>query len=283
MEQKNNIVLVPTDFSEVADFAIEHAAGICKQLSYKLTLLHIINKDTKAILKKGNQNISDVQSILQKQAKELSAKHGIVVDFIAKEGSIFTGISQVAIEIGANLLTMGTHGKVGVQRLIGSYALKVIESLNVPIIVVQNKAFGQGYQNIVLPIDDTMESKQKVKWAIHIARKFKSTVHIFSMVSSESYRSSKIKANSLQIMKFFEQNEIKYTQKYAEKAGNFTKQILTYSNEINANLIIIMTTPDKLMPSFILGAWEEEILFNEAQIPVMCANPVELNIVVGGL
>ncbi len=283
MEQKNNIVLVPTDFSEVADYAIEHAAGICKQLNYKLTLLHIINKDTKTLLKKEKQGVTNVQDELQKQAQELSAKHGIVVDFVAKEGSIFSTINLVAKEVGANLLTMGTHGKVGVQRLIGSYALKVIESVDVPIIVVQNKAFGQGYQDIILPIDDTMESKQKVKWAIHIARKFKSTVHIFSMISSESYRSNKIKANTLQIMKFFEQNDIKYTQKYAEKTGNFTKQILTYSSSVNASLIIIMTNPDKLMPNFILGAWEEEILFNEAQIPVMCANPVELNIVVGGM
>lgn len=280
---KKNIVLVPTDFSEVVEFAIEHGAGICKQLSYKLTLLHVINKDTKSQLKKEHLEESAINDKLKAKAEEISKKHGIVVDFIAKEGSIFTTISEVAKEIGANILTMGTHGKVGVQKFIGSYALKVIESLKVPIIVVQNKSFGVGYKDIVLPIDDTMESKQKVKWAIHIARKFQSTVHIYSMNSSEAYRSSKIKANTLQIMKFFEQNDIKHTQKNAEKTGNFSKQTLNYSSEISANLIIIMTSPDKLMPKFIVGAWEEEILFNEAQIPVMCANPVELNIVVGGL
>lgn len=283
MEQKNNIVLVPTDFSEVAEYAIEHAAGICKQLSYKLTLLHVINKDTKSMLRKEKLNEASLEEKLKKQAADIAEKHGIEVNYLSKEGSIFSTISDVSKEIGANLLTMGTHGKVGVQRFIGSYALKVIESLNVPIIVVQNKSFGDGYKDIILPIDDTMESKQKVKWAIHIARKFKSTVHIFSMISSEAYRSGKIKANTIQIMKFFEQNDIKYTQKYAEKSGNFPKQTLAYSVSINANLIIIMTNPDKLMPSFILGAWEEEILFNESQIPVMCANPVELSIVVGGL
>jgi nucleotide-binding universal stress UspA family protein len=281
--EKKNIILVPTDFSEVAEFAIEHGAGLSKQLSYKLTLLHVINKETKSQLKKDKLSESVINEKLQAKADELSKKHGITVDFIAKEGSIFSTISNVAKEIGANILTMGTHGAVGVQKFIGSYALKVIESLDVPIIVVQNKAFGEGYKDLVLPMDDTMESKQKVKWAIHIARKFKSTVHIFSMNSSEAYRSSKIKANTLQIMKFFEQNDIKYTQKNAPKSGNFPKQILSYSAEINANLIIIMTSPDKLMPKFIVGAWEEEILFNESQIPVLCANPVDLNIVVGGM
>lgn len=283
MNTQNNIVLVPTDFSEVAEYAIEHAVGIAKLLSYKITLLHVINKDTKALLKKDRLNENVINEKLQIKADEISKTHGITVDYLTREGSIFSTISDVAKEIGANLLTMGTHGKQGLQRFLGSYALKVIESLKVPIIVVQNKPFSEGYKDIVLPMDDNPESKQKVKWAIHIARKFQSTIHIFSMNYSESYLSSKVKANTLQIMKFFEQNNIKYTQKNAPKSGNFPKQTIDYAKEIKANLIIIMTTPDKLMPKFINRPWEEEILFNEDQIPIMCANPVDLNIFVGGL
>jgi nucleotide-binding universal stress UspA family protein len=283
METKKNIVIVPTDFTEVIEYATEHAAGICKMHNYKLTLLHIINKDTRSYLRKEKLSKETVNERLEKKAKELMEKYGVIVDFMAIEGSIFSSIGKVAKEIGANMLVLGTHGKVGVQHLTGSYALKVIESSPAPVIVVQERGFRGGYKNIVLPIDDTTESKQKVKWAIHIARKFNSTVYIFAMSVSDSFRMAKIKGNLLQIRKFFDQNAIQHTFELADKNGSFPKQVLAYSQKTDADLILIMTNPDKLMPNFIVGQWEEQILFNDPQIPIMAINPLDLNIVVGGM
>lgn len=283
MQTKKNIVLVPTDFTEVIEYAIEHAAGICKQQNYKLTLLHIINKETKSYLKKEKLQGTAIHERLENKAKEIAEKYGIVVDFIAQEGSIFSAIGEVAKKIGANMLVLGTHGKVGVQHIVGSYAMKVIESSPIPVIVVQKRGFREGYKNIVLPIDDTMESKQKVKWAIHIARKFNSTVHIFAMSVSDSFRMAKIKGNMLQIKKFFDQNEIAHTDQFADKSGSFPKNVLTFTQSIDADLLIIMTNPDKILPNFIIGQWEEQVLFNDTLIPIMAINPVELNIVVGGM
>ena len=283
MDTKKNIVLVPTDFTEVADYAAEHAAGICRLQESKLTLLHVINKETKSYLKKEKLTGSAIHERLEKKAKELAGKYNIDADYIVRTGSIFSEIGDVAKETAASMLTLGTHGKVGVQHIIGSYAMKVIVSSPAPVIVVQKRGFREGYKNIVLPIDDSTESKQKVKWAIHIAKKFNSQVRIFAMHSSDGYRMAKIKGNLLQIRKFFTQNDIKHTFEIADKNGAFPKQILTYSQSIDADLILIMTNPDNIMPSFIIGKWEEQILYNESLIPVMAINPVELSIVVGGM
>ena len=283
METKKHTVLVPTDFTEVIEYAIEHAAGICKTQGYKLTLLHVINKETKNYLKKEKLTGDSIHERLEKQVKEISGEYGIEVDFVVKEGSIFSTIGEVAKEVGANKLVLGTHGKVGVQKLVGSYAMKVIESSPAPVIVVQKRGFRDGYNNIVLPIDDTMESKQKVKWAIHIARKFNSNVHIFAMNVSDSVRMSKIKGSMNQIKKFFVQNNIAYTEKLSDKGTSFPKQILSYSQSIDADMILIMTNQSKLLPTFIISQWEEQILFNESLIPIMAINPVELSIVVGGM
>jgi nucleotide-binding universal stress UspA family protein len=283
METKKNIVLVPTDFTEVAEYAIIHGASICKMQNYKLTLLHIVNRETKSYLKKEKLTRDSIKEKLEEKAKETGEKFGIVVDYITREGSIFSTIGEVAKEIGANMFILGTHGKTGLQHIVGSYAMKVIGSSPTPVIVVQNRGFREGYKNIVLPIDDTMESKQKVKWAIHIARKFNSTVHIFTMYSSDGYRMAKIKGNLRQIKKFFDQNNIIHTDKMADKKGVFPKQVLSYSQEIDADMILIMTTNSgTLIPNFIVGKWEEQILFNDLLIPVMAINPVDLNIVVGG-
>jgi len=283
MKSKRKLIIVPTDFTEVIEFAIDHAAHICKMQDAKLMLLHIINKETKSNLKKEKLDLSEIHKKIEKKSTAIAEKYNINVGFMAEEGSIFSTIGKITKEIEANMVVMGTHGKFGMQHITGSYALKVIETSPVPIIVVQKRGYRDGYNKIVLPIDDTIESKQKVKWAIHIARKFNSTIHLLGMSVSDSLRMAKIKANMLQIIKIFSQNEIIHKYEYADKNGPFHKQILSYSKSVDADLILIMTDPYKLMPNFMINKWEEQLLFNDSLIPIMAINPIELGIVVGGM
>lgn len=274
---KNNIVMVPTDFTEVADNAIDHAIGIAKQLNYKVTLFHVINKDTKSLLKKDNQDINDLNDKLKAKADELKAKYNIEIDYLAKEGSIFTAIGETATEIGANFLVMGTHGKIGVQHVIGSYAYKVVISSPVPIIVVQKKSQHKGYHNIVMNIDHTMESKQKIAWAVYLAKTFSSTVHLVYPNENDEFLAKRVHNNVNQMKKYLSENGISYTLTKLD-SGNIAKNIENYANSIEADLILAITSPDKL--TFIMSPWEEQILFNSSKIPVMCVNPSDTYITI---
>lgn len=278
-KKKENIVLVPTDFTEVADYAIDHAAGIAKFINGKVALLHVINKETKGYLKKENLTDASIHEKLEAIASSVEKKYNVKLDYIAEEGSIFTTINKVASDIGANKIVMGTHGKIGVQHLIGSFALKVIESSNLPVIVVQEKEFGHGYKNIVLPVDETAETKQKVNWAIHIAKIFNSTIHLFGIRHNDEYLIDEVDRNMAQIKNFLDISGIKHTDKIsADTHSNFGKSIIVYSDYIKADLIMIMTNPSQLLPSFMLSPWAEQVIFNSSKIPAMAVNPVELNI-----
>jgi len=276
---EENIVLVPTDFTKVADFAIDHAAGIAKLLNGRVAILHVINKETKSHLKKENLTEEAINEKLKAIADILEKKYKVKLDYISEEGSIFTTIAKVTKKIGAKIVVMGTHGKIGVQHLIGSFALKVIESSSVPVIVVQERDFGQGYKHIVLPIDESTESKQKVKWAIHIAKIFNSTIHLFGIKHNDEFLGDVVENNMAQIKNILAKNGIKFTEKMSSDSGsNFAKSIIVYSDYIKADLVMIMTNPDQLLPSFILSPWAERVIFNTAKIPAMCVNPVELDI-----
>jgi len=126
----------------------------------KVALLHVINKETKAYLKKEKLSQDSISEKLKTISSTIEKKHKVKLDYIAEEGSIFTTIGKVTKEIGASIVVMGTHGKLGVQHLIGSFALKVIENSPVPVIVVQEREFGKGYKNIVLPVDETSETNK---------------------------------------------------------------------------------------------------------------------------
>jgi len=276
---EENIVLVPTDFTKVADFAIDHAAGIAKLLNGRVAILHVINKETKSHLKKEKLTEEAINEKLEAIAITLEKKYKVKLDYISEKGSIFTTIAKVTENIGAKIVVMGTHGKIGVQHLIGSFALKVIESSKLPVIVVQERDFGKGYKHIVLTIDESSESKQKVKWAIHIAKIFNSTIHLFGIRHNDEFLGDMVEKNMAQIKNILAKNGIKYTEKISADSGsNFAKNIMVYSDYIKADLIVIMTNPDQLLPSFILSPWAEQVIFNTAKIPVMCVNPVDLDI-----
>ena len=119
----NKIVLIPTDFSEVCGNAISHGVKLAKFLGYKVCILHIINKETKAVLKKKNVGVDYVEWRLKEYKKYYEKKYDVDIDTLSVEGSIFSTISEVATKIKANLMVLGTHGKKGLQHVFGSYAL----------------------------------------------------------------------------------------------------------------------------------------------------------------
>ena len=61
----NSIVLIPTDFSDICNNAISHGVKLAKFLGYKVCILHIISKETKAELKKKNAGVDYVESRLK--------------------------------------------------------------------------------------------------------------------------------------------------------------------------------------------------------------------------
>jgi nucleotide-binding universal stress UspA family protein len=260
METKmNNILLVPTDFTEVGNNAISLASKAAKHLGYKMCLLHITDKADDGTAKEK----------LKFLAQEAKDNFGIEVDTIAKEGSIFSTIGEVAKDIGANLIYLGTHGKVGMQKLTGSFALKVITSSEVPVIVVQKRAF-KNFKDIVLPITSDYGPWGKTKWAAYIAQEFKAKIHIYQLGGEAIDKTVEMITNH------FSENGIEFDVKKSEKSSGFENQVIDYATTINSELIMIMTNPAKGL-SFILGSYDEDIIFNSSQIPVMCINPREVN------
>jgi nucleotide-binding universal stress UspA family protein len=273
-QQLNDIVLVPTDFSETCQNAIDHGVELAEYLKYKLVILHVINRDTKTQLKKENLDVSAITEKLNDIANDIREKTRIVVETLTIEGSIFDEIHKAATDIGAKLMVLGTHGKKGIQHLLGSHAVKVVTKTPVPTIVVQKRSFDHGYKKIVFPINSFTEARQQVQWAMHMSKTFGSLIHIFREPHTDPGLAGKINVVTAQIKEAFDNNDIKYTIVDAEKTSNFANNMIKYAVGEKADLIMIMTDADIFSPDFNAGAWDEKMIFNQAQIPVMCINPI---------
>lgn len=79
-----------------------------------------------------------------------------------------------------------------------------------------------------------------------------------------------------QIVDEFDKNNIPNVHVVAKKSESFGKQLLAYANENKADLISIMTSADKT--NFVLNSYDEKMILNPYEIPVMCMNPIETTI-----
>lgn len=273
MELKN-IILVPTDFSEVCQNAIEQSIKIAKEAGFGVYIYHVINKQSedyfggsKGIEQKVEEKLKELKSIVNSNV-------GVDIQFGFESGSIFDLIHVKAENIGANLIVLGTHGKKGMQHLFGSFALKVLTKANVPTLVVQHKNY-LGFSDVLLPVNSYTEARQGVRYAIAVSKFFNCTIHLYKETTNDSTDNHRIGVITNQIADLFNKNEVKFVISSAEKAGDSAKIVIDHAVQKNIDMIMILTEPQIGSAIFSLGSWNEKFMFNEAQIPVMCINPVE--------
>jgi len=268
-------VLVPHDFTAVADCAVMHASKIAKSFKGEVHLLHVVSK---------TKEVEEVRNKLSEVARVAENKLGTKMQVVVRIGNIFDDIGDVATEINAGYIVMGTHGAKGMQKIMGSHALKVIADSKVPFVVVQNKEpkETETYDDIVVPVDFSDVTKQKLAIAAEIAFQFNSKVHLFTEKEGDEFLQKKLDREIGFAIKYFTEREIAYDIVSAVKKGNFKKQLVQFAAQIDADLITIVNTQDgTLLPDF-LGSEEQEVLANEAEIPVIVTNPTQA-IVAGGV
>ena len=265
------LILVPTDFSLVCENAMLHAAGIAKQIKANIILVHVINSATKHYLKKNNLSKEKISEYLKDYQLRLTTEYDIRVDFHVVEGRISEKIPLLVKELGIDLLTFGTHGKKGIQIITGSHAMKLINAVNIPVLVVQKRGFAIGYKNIVFPVNTSTEYQAKLNWTIFIAKSFNATVRLFVYNESRPKVRDKMETVLVNIRNSFLAHDIPFTEEVAQYESDFPNQIMEFAISNSAQLIMIKVDSDEFEPSFIVASLEEKMLFNSAQIPVFCA------------
>jgi len=248
MEELKKLIVVPWDFSHVAEHALAHAVKIGRMVGNDICLLHIVEPgiNPKALTEKSAN--------LKKLAADNSVKYNIPVSWHISKGSIFTSIADYVNEKEANLVVMGTHGMKGMQKLTGSWALKVIVKSKIPFIVVQDPPVDQErYHNIVFPVDFRGENKEKIKMAIFMGKYFESKIHMLVSVSTDKNILKKTKTNLNFAIKYLIQNNIEYEIHDMPK-GNISEQTIDFAQKNNADLILIVTTKNITFADYMLGA-----------------------------
>ncbi len=269
MESSDRPIIVPWDFSQVAENAFIHAVRFTKTKNREILLLHIV-PDDKASAEKEKE--------LEDTCARLEKEYGKKPDYVVQSGSIFHAIGEVAAERHAELIIMGTHGLKGAQKLFGSKALKVVVSSKTPFLIVQDKPKKEKMESILLPIDFKSENKEKANWIYYMARSFDTKFTIIKGKVKDKGFKRKLVSNMKYIESYLKTHNVEYEIVTAEGKVSFKEEVVNFAKDKEYDVIMIMATRNIKLTDYLFGAPEQFIMANEFNIPVMCVNPRKVKV-----
>jgi nucleotide-binding universal stress UspA family protein len=197
--------------------------------------------------------------------------------YLVKEGKVYNEIVKEADHKEIFLVVAGTHGASGFEEFwIGSNANRIVSALRKPVITIRGGvSINRNLEKIVLPLDSTPETRQKVPFTAYMAKIFDAEVHILKVNSSEvAAIITRINSYSDQVKKHLDEENVRYVIKSIE-ADNVTDSTINYALNINANMISIMTEQEISAKNLLLGPYAQQMV-NHSPIPVLSIHPQDL-------
>jgi nucleotide-binding universal stress UspA family protein len=139
-------ILFPTDFSNGARAAMDHAISLAKDYQAKLILLYVIQDISIAewyipSTISAGELIEDMQKSAWREMDKWTAEVSKQVKDVEKmviRGVPFVEIIRTAKERNADLIVIGTHGRTGIDHMLfGSTAEKVVRKASCPVLTVR--------------------------------------------------------------------------------------------------------------------------------------------------
>jgi|AntAceMinimDraft_17_1070374.scaffolds.fasta_scaffold06281_4 nucleotide-binding universal stress UspA family protein len=266
-------IIVGIDFSQCSINALKYTIDIANK-SHSDILMVWVNKpdNRKAIFLIDSDKIKEA---VEKQFKKLISKYQSKLEngkisYVIKEGKIYKEIIDTANKNNAFAIVVGTHGLSGFEEFcIGSNANRIVSSAKCPVFTVRLRInIDKELKKIVLPIDNTFNTRQKVPFTASIAKHFDAKIHILALYSIDEENIKKIVDNYVkQIVSYLDENKVKYSLD-SSHADNITDSTIKFAKKINANLISIMDEQEKSLNNFLLGSYARQMV-NNSPIPVL--------------
>ncbi len=279
----NILFLVPVDFSPQSLIAADQAHNLAYYFGGELVLLNVFehggfisklfsNDSASYILKK--RHTEDLDSLAQKLHQEKKVK----VRTLLSEGDVWEEILVAAERLKVSFIVMSAlQSKRLKNSFIATNTMRVVREAFCPVITIRGEKHRQGCKNIVIPLDLSKESRQKVSYAIGFAKRFNNTtIHMVSVIDTGSKKQiDRLKSQMNDVKYEIETQGINCKAEFVKiinSEDTIANAILAYSKRVKADVIIIMTQQEKNPTDFFIGSSATAII-NNSDIPVMSIIP----------
>ncbi len=266
-------LVVAFDFSKNAIHALDYALVYAKKLEATVclvwvdnsrpadSLIHTIDEELRIEKKNYLKNIIDDYT---------SRYSEISFDMYLGKGKIYQEIAKIARRLKAELIFTGTHGVTGFEEFwIGSNAYRITTTAPCPVITVNSSyQITEVVSQILLPLDSSLETNEKLPFTANLAQDFGATIQLLKIYNTPlSVIRNRIERFAKEAVDFLKDRTVNFEIEEVE-ATNVVSGILTYARKKNIDLIAIMTEQGTATANRFLGPYAQQLI-NNAKIPVL--------------
>jgi len=247
-------ILVPTDFSEGSNVALEQGIVFAKLYNLEVLLLHVANlkNNSFALFSKKQPSKKDMINELTSRLKiisdEASQKSGVKINVMVEDGKEAKTIVRIADLFYSKYIIISYDKLSEAEKTTKiSNLLDATDICRSQVITLNTNKVYEKINTIVLPLDITKESRQKVAHAVEFVKMFGSSIKLFSVLEGDDYQVNKLKSQTDSVAKFLSKSEIEYTTdliKSKSSKDNIAHLLLEFVKENNGDMIIVMIHED---------------------------------------
>lgn len=270
-------ILFPTDFSDLAGNAMVAAIAECRRHDAILHVLHVVENRLMMAPPETSMASFYVVPELEKRnsvmldslVAKIRKKHAIKIKPHLEFGNPADVIRDKAIELGCELIIMGTHGASGFRELfIGNTAYTLIRNTTIPVLTIPGKKKVKDFKKILFPIRAAKGILEKYDFIEPIIEKNESELTILGLsLSSEIFDITDRKNELLKLGQSLSSHNTTFRSEF-HVCKNYAKKVLEIAKKQKVDLIVINATLDYTWNQFFIGPYAQQIV-NHAKVPVL--------------
>ncbi|MDX5321252.1 MAG: universal stress protein [Bacteroidota bacterium] len=257
-------ILALVDFTPITEKVIQQSVILAKQNNAALCLCHFIHGDTPK---------AEMEQKLAAYQQQLKSE-GIVSETLCSEGNLYQDIDEVALRFMADLVIVGTHGKVGLrQNLFGSNIWKLVNAIPCSTLIISDatKINPQGFQKILMPLGPHPSFNKKAIFTSQLLAPG-GTIQIFAIQKPGVPIGTDMLKISADTQRVYSDEQIKNSYVEIESSHfsvGYSRDTLEYAKNENYDAISILTEVSEVNAHF--GQIDKEnLVVNELGIPILC-------------
>ena len=269
-------ILVPFDFSNTSESALNYAVELSKYLSAQLILLHadqipVMSPELSLNTISVQDMKQDSLDALKNLADKITLTQGITsgIRYLSKIGNTSEVVSEEVENLGVDFVVMGVtgHGSKFMQSMVGSASVDVSKKIQTPLIIVPPGATFKKIQTIAYACDfsDQVESTASLIKIKYLVTLFAANLHVLHLVPEGHNMSPKETGIGNFVERSLENTPHK-TSVITE--SNIGLGILEFINAHTVDLLIIEPKKHSVFHKLFLGSTTNELVFN-SPVPVL--------------
>ncbi|TMI95750.1 MAG: universal stress protein [Bacteroidetes bacterium] len=270
-------IVVPVDFSDISNNAMEYAVGLARNTGSSILLFHayqvpVSMTDVPIVLVSVEDLQKNAESKMAqvKKSVEQATSEAVNVYAETKLGDTVDELENICNHVKPFAVVMGTKGATGLERVFfGSTTLTTIKHLTWPVIVVPP---GKNYSTIKR-VGFACDFREVVKttpthFIKEFVREFNAELHVLNVDWKNSHFKPETPEESVLLHTMLEELNPKYD--FIDDA-NIEAGIEKFAEKNNLDLVITIPKKHKLLEGLFRKSHTKDLVFH-SHIPIMCVH-----------